>query len=64
MRLTRRAAIAGVAAAPFTPARAQAAKEAAQAQLSQGAELDEAQRTQIEASLARAELRLQLGAAR
>ena len=64
--VTRATVLAGVAerVSDIDVARAQAAKEAAQAQLSQGAELDEAQRTQIEASLARAELRLQLGAAR
>ncbi len=62
--VTRATVLAGVAerVSDIDVARAQAAKESAQAQLSQG-ELDETARSQVEAALARAELRLRLGGA-
>ena len=63
--VTRATVLAGVAerVSDIDVARAQAAKESAQSDLTQS-ELDEATRAQLEAALARAELRLQLGATR
>lgn len=64
--VTRATVLAGVAerVTDIDVARAQAAKEAAEGQLTPSAELDEGTRAQLEASLARAELRLRLAPAR
>jgi len=64
--VTRATVLAGIAerVSEIDVARAQAAKESAEAQLNAGAELDEAARALVLASLSRAQLRLQLAAAR
>ena len=61
--VTRATVLAGIAepVGEIDVARAQTAKEAAQATLSSNTELDAGERADIEASLARAELRLRLG---
>ena len=64
--VTRATVLAGIAerVGDIDVARAQTAKEAAEAQLAAGGDLDDAARALYEASLARAQLRLRLAAAR
>jgi len=64
--VTRATVLAGTAerVSEIDVARAQAAKEAAQSLLTPSADLDEATRSQLEASLARAELRLRVAGSR
>ncbi|MBW4029634.1 MAG: ATP synthase F1 subunit epsilon [Acidobacteria bacterium] len=64
--VTRATVLAGIAerVSDIDVSRAQAAQEAAEAQLSSGADLDEAARSLAAGALARAQLRLRLAAAR
>lgn len=64
--VTRATVLAGIAerVADIDVSRAQAAKDAAEAQLTTGGDLDDATRALCEASLARAQLRLRLAASR